>query len=409
MHLLMRRASLTAFVLGEVTGDIGQAHDNFFDYFKDLRIRFISLFPQWMRQNGLGHNSFARIVLAIVILLLGFALRRLIAKLLYRWVSKVKVKGLHIGEGLNRRLMPVLLWFLPLAAWHLAIVNTLSWPQGMHNFLSSLTKSAWIVLIAAFFARVITGIIDISARLGVDKNFGITKTLQVFYSRLARSIIYILALIAIFSAFGINVAGLLTGLGLGGLAISLAAKEMLTNLIAGLALLSEKSFEIGDLVSIQDVEGTVENIGFRATSIRCYDQSLAYVPNATLADNPLYNISKMEKRRVRLILPLSGYMAGDDIDRLTDAMREYLLTRPLVFGDQITLRVDNVEAEGPSFLAMFYLKSTEWSDMMAEKEMFLKHVWRELEKLDLTMRKGALEIYWQGDAEIFRDSGEQGA
>src|SRR5690606_24926556 len=102
----------------------------------------------------------------------------------------------------------------------------------------------------------------------------------------------------ILEIWGIKVAPILAGFGLLGVAVALGAQDLFKNLIAGLLILSEKRFSIGDWVRVKDlVEGTVESIGFRSTVIRRFDLSPVYVPNTMLSDNAVINFSNMIFRR----------------------------------------------------------------------------------------------------------------
>ena len=89
--------------------------------------------------------------------------------------------------------------------------------------------------------------------------------------------------------------GFIAGLGLGGLAFSLAAKDTLSNVFGGLVVILDKPFSIGDWIKTPSVEGTVEDISFRSTKVRTFAQALVTVPNATLANEPVTNWTRMGK------------------------------------------------------------------------------------------------------------------
>src|SRR5690606_15315239 len=89
--------------------------------------------------------------------------------------------------------------------------------------------------------------------------------------------------------FGYNINGFVAGLGLGGLAISLAAKDALANLFGGIIIITEKPFTIGQWIQTPSVEGIVEGISFRSTKIRTFAQAIVTVPNNTLANEPITN------------------------------------------------------------------------------------------------------------------------
>lgn len=100
------------------------------------------------------------------------------------------------------------------------------------------------------------------------------------------------------AVFHVNVAALVAGLGVGGIAIAFAAKESLENLLASFMVMIDKPFTIGDWVKINGVEGNIEKVGFRSTRIRSFDKSVISIPNRQLIDNNLENFSERGMRRV---------------------------------------------------------------------------------------------------------------
>ena len=114
-----------------------------------------------------------------------------------------------------------------------------------------------------------------------------------------RGIILAVGLGAILQVWGINVAGLVAGLGIGGLAFALAAKDTAANLFGSIALLLDKSIRIGEWIKIGDVEGVVEDIGMRTTKIRSFNKSLITLPNQMIANSPIQNFSRRGIRRIK--------------------------------------------------------------------------------------------------------------
>jgi MscS family membrane protein len=104
------------------------------------------------------------------------------------------------------------------------------------------------------------------------------------------------------SVFHVNVPALITGLGIGGVAIALAAKESVENLFAAFTILTDKPFQSGDAIRLGSLEGNVERIGFRSTSLRNADGSLYIVPNKKLVNENVENLSNRDTRRVRVVV-----------------------------------------------------------------------------------------------------------
>jgi MscS family membrane protein len=148
-------------------------------------------------------------------------------------------------------------------------------------------------------------------------------------SRIVRITIIVTSVLIGMDALGFQVSGLLAAGGIGGLAVGLAAKDMLANFFGGLTVFIDRPFSLGDWVVLQDkgIEGVVENIGWRQTIIRKFDKRPIYVPNATFTTIAVENPSRMSHRRINETIG----MRYDDIGRMeavVDDVRNMLKEHP---------------------------------------------------------------------------------
>lgn len=130
-----------------------------------------------------------------------------------------------------------------------------------------------------------------------------------------KALVVVLGVIFLLHNLGVQVTSLIAGLGIGGLAVALAAQETLSNFFASLVILIDRPFRLGDLVSAGDVTGTVEQVGLRSTRIRLADRSLVTVPNAKLAGVNLRNLGARSQRLLVFRLNLSYDSPADTVDR----------------------------------------------------------------------------------------------
>ena len=112
---------------------------------------------------------------------------------------------------------------------------------------------------------------------------------------LARIAVWSIALLFILSNLGYNVSSLIAGLGIGGIAIALAAQETLSNAFGYLSILMDKPFKIGDEISVDKFSGTVKSMGLRSTRLQKKNGVIVYIPNKTMASMPIENCSKKSK------------------------------------------------------------------------------------------------------------------
>lgn len=124
--------------------------------------------------------------------------------------------------------------------------------------------------------------------------------------------------------FEVNVLTLITGLGIGGIAIALAAKESLENLIGSFTIFLDKPFVVGDLVKVDGVEGTVEKVGFRSTRIRTSEKTMATIPNRGMIDGVLENLSLRNSRKVSFIIGLTYETNSDSLRKIITEIESYI-------------------------------------------------------------------------------------
>lgn len=124
--------------------------------------------------------------------------------------------------------------------------------------------------------------------------------------------------------FEVNVLTLITGLGIGGIAIALAAKESLENLIGSFTIFLDKPFTVGDLVKVDGVEGTVEKVGFRSTRIRTSEKTMATLPNRGMIDGVLENLSLRNSRKVSFIIGLTYETSSNSLRKIISEIHDYI-------------------------------------------------------------------------------------
>ena len=127
-----------------------------------------------------------------------------------------------------------------------------------------------------------------------------------FAMEIIKFIVYIFTIFIILgNVLGVNVTALVTGLGIGGLALAMASKESLENLLGSFTIFLDKPFTVGDNVTAGTITGTVEKVGFRSTQIRTFDKSLVTVKNKKMIDAELDNLGMRPVRRVKFDIGLN--------------------------------------------------------------------------------------------------------
>jgi MscS family membrane protein len=142
------------------------------------------------------------------------------------------------------------------------------------------------------------------------------------------------------SVFQVNIPALITGLGIGGVAIALAAKESVENFFASFTILADKPFQTGDTVRLSSLEGVVERIGFRSTRLRNGDGSTYIIPNKKLIGENLENLTQRDNRRVRLVLNMRYGMSQDKLRQMIAELKA-MVQKTLHVIDPIEVALDS--------------------------------------------------------------------
>jgi len=220
--------------------------------------------------------------------------------------------------------------------------------------------------LTTFIKNIENNIIKKSAK----ENRQLDQTTVHALGRVLRITVVVTAVLIGLDTLGFNVAGLMAAGGIGGLAIGFAAKDILANFFGGATVFIERPFNIGDWIIISDkgIEGTVEDIGWRQTTIRKFDKRPVYVPNAIFTTASVENPSRMTNRRIRETIGLR-YDDVASIDKITNEVYEMLKAHPAIDKKQ-TLMV-NFNSFGPSSLDFFIYcltKTTKWVEFHAIKQ-----------------------------------------
>jgi MscS family membrane protein len=322
-----------------------------------------------------------RVVLALLVLLLIWLLRRLLT-------------GLVVAP--LRRILPRFTWGEPLLeiitlparlviiAFGLAVgAEILQIDPATNSIIQTLIRSLLILAIFVLLYRAVNALAPTSAALLRMTGLSIHERLLPFIRTVAKLVVVALAIVVVMQEWGYDVTGLVAGLGLGGLAFSLAAKDTVENLFGFTNIVGDQPFVVGDYIKTSEVEGTVEKVGVRSTRIRQLDQSLVTVPNGKLASSTVTNWSRLNKRWVNLTLRITYDARRAEIERLLVALRELLGSRSTVESSSIIVRFVGFGDMGYEILVRCYILKPDWADFTTEQQDVYLDILRLLERLRL--------------------------
>ena len=186
-------------------------------------------------------------------------------------------------------------------------------------------------------------------------------------------IILLFALVAILSNFGFNVAALLAGLGVGGIAVALAAQKTIENLFGGVILYADRPVRVGDFCRFGDKMGTVEEIGIRSTRVRTLDHTVITIPNATFSNIEIDNITARERIRLLTIITVRYETSPDQLRYNLVEIRKLLYSHERIIPDTPRVRFINFGAYSLDIEVLAYVNTADWSEFLGIREdIFLR-------------------------------------
>ncbi len=289
----------------------------------------------------LGENSIGEYLTVILVLLGVLFLKRFISVLVSRLIYKIirKKPELSAVRTFENLLTKPLEWLITLLVLYFS-VSQLDIPTAWHldsvekpGLLRLLSKLFELTLIGAFTFLILRLLdffaIEFIEREDKGKQYMIDKQIMPFVKELLKIFIVIVAFFfGLGFVFELNVGNIIAGLGLGGLAFALAAKESLENLFASFTIFLDKPFAVGDQVTVNNITGTIEKVGFRSTRIRTLEKSFLTLPNKLMIDNALENHTLRTHRRADFILTLEYGTSKNELETFLVRLQAMLEQNP---------------------------------------------------------------------------------
>ena len=198
---------------------------------------------------------------------------------------------------------------------------------------------------------------------------------------------------------GVPVYGIVAGLGVGGLAIALAAQPTIENLLGGLSLFADKPVRVGDVCKYGDAVGTVEAIGIRSARIRGVDRTLTTIPNAALAKMPIVNLTRRDQMLIQTVIGLRYETNPEQLRYVLVKLREMLLGHPRVDPDPARARFIGFGASSLDIEVFAYVMTRDWAEFLGIREDILLRV------MDIVEQGGAAFAFPSQTLYLGRDRG----
>lgn len=241
-------------------------------------------------------------------------------------------------------------------------------PEDIFSVVTKIFKICIIMLTAKGFANLFDSSSETFSKIREKLHIEGTDTTINFFSKIAKGLIYIVAAFIVIAEFGYDLSGLATGLGISSVVIALAAQDIAKSFLAGLSIISDRPFDIGDYIEVDTFAGTVEDITFRTTRIRDINNQIIVLPNSFLTTASIINGTKREKRRYNLLLTLELNTPLEKVADLTENIKLTLNTNSHVLKENIRVFFDTISANGIDLSVSFYTDILDFEEFLKFKE-----------------------------------------
>lgn len=273
------------------------------------RIYFGNTLTQWLVAAG--------IILAAVLIgrIIYWVIGRIVKRAVERTGSRLGTVLIDMGEE------PLVFAVTVAGFW--AAYGSLTTTVGVDSFMGKAFFALLVFAVAWFAARLSdTLFTDFLAPIVAQTESDLDDQLLPLARKTVKIAVWVLAAIVALSNAGYDVAAIIAGLGLGGLAFALAAQDSISNLFGGFTIMADQPFKMNERVKVVGFDGTIQEIGLRSTRLKTLENRIVTIPNSTFTKSPVENVSSEPSRKVVLNLGLTYDMDENKVERAMAVLRE---------------------------------------------------------------------------------------
>jgi len=361
-----------------------------------------------INQNLFG-VSIERLLMFFAIILLTFISRNIVIYILEKKITVLTKKTkTELDDLILQTIKKPLGFFILLQGFYIAILS-LQLPEKISQFditVYDIIHALYILSISFIALYLIFKLIDILAfylhQQAKKSKSTLDDQLVPLVVRSLRILVATLGILFILENFGYDITSLLAGLGLGGLAFALAAQDTVSNIFGSITVFSDKSFQLGDWISIGDIEGTVEDIGFRSTRIRRFDQALVTVPNSQFIKGGVVNYSARKKRRIEFYFGLTYETSASKMQEAIKGIKKIIEEDERFDHSFYMVKFTDFGAYSLNIYIYCFTKTTVWDEFLTVKEELNLKIMKLVEELGIEIAFPSQTIYLNKTPELIQ-------
>lgn len=322
--------------------------------------------------NIFGDVSFPSLLISIAIAVAVYLVSKAIGSFLSKKSDAIATKLFKnandsLKQAISKSLAkPVKMWVEMTGILVAVLIIPFSIVTGsvVDTFVFKLYRLGIIVVVGMLAVNLLDSIPHFSSKFAESGN----QTILQFFIKISKALVWVFVAAIILKEIGYDVTGLVAGLGLGGVVLALAAQDTASNLFAGIVILFDKPFAIGDWVSVAGMEGIVEEMSFRSCRIRTFDNALISVPNSKLGSDSVINWTKMPFRKTRFTIGLLYSTKKETLQNVCNDIIAMLKTYEQINPDNILVVFDSFNASSLDIVIQYHTYLTGAADFFKLKE-----------------------------------------
>ncbi len=356
----------------------------------DKVTQLIKNYKHFLDYSFLG-NTLDIWIMALVAFTLMMILRRKIAHVLLTLLDKIDESN-EVIHTFKEVIKGPLQLALAILAYYIATLILTSNIE-LEGILTKLTRTA-IIFISIWIIIRIVGLYSILLRKKLDSSGNeLGEAIVKMVVTITKILLLLLGVVVVVDTWGFNGMAILASFSVLSIGISLSSQDTVKHFWGSIVLFADKPFDIGDWITVGNVDGTVEEIGIRSTQVRTFEKALITVPNGKLADSNILNWSKRPKRRIKMMLGVDYNTTPDKMQDILNDIRTYLKNNKDINQEQILVYFSDFGDSSLNILVYCFSKDPNWEPWLKAKEALYLELMRIVKRNGSTIAFPTQSLY----------------
>lgn len=300
---------------------------------------------------------------------------------------------LQVLANPGRLFVAILLFMIISSALNLTI--------SVRDFIDLLTQSLLLLSLNWLLAKIVDISMDLSESRLRKKGLTVASSMIPLGRKFAKVLLLVAMCLSLLQVYNVDITALLAGLGVGGIAVALAAQKSLENLFSGVALITDQPVRVGDLCKFDDRIGRVEDIGLRSTRIRTLDRSVITIPNREFSQMRLENLTLRDKMSFHTLIGLRYETSATQLRFILSELRKLFAAHPRILQDRMTrVRFISLGEYSLDIEVFCHIATARWYEYLAVKEDILLRVIELVEECGSGFAFPSRTVYQQPSSDL---------